>query len=635
TLHDCSLTIAPSLLNKPNTLLIPEIVELVIDHVDIGRSLLKCACVNSLWNVTALWKLYRGSLTDRRYRTPDIGSLNYLLVASQKRFARNISFVKHLMLAPELPLKEDSGENDKFVSSETCRALHNREDSHNSLCDCEARILRITDLILPPPVEFLAIDDYYSDPLTDKVMEYPELENRPLDSEKLRDRFSNLKALTIYRSESENRNKKLCRMIQSCDLRYFRFEDSCLGKLIECLRRQQNLDALTLKRPPSLLFAIHMPISKEQLGDQSWLKLKALYLENVVPTWLGKQLPSFEKLQILSLQENIEGSGNTMINYDTGTMIAKCRNLQVLDVSFHAFGFDDPTGVKALLRIAHGCTLLRKLRAQHVCANTQLGLNDTTTFPSLIRALPHLEFLDLDWTFQIKGAWIQDVALHCPSLTILEMSQTLLQISIAQLEKAHPLEKLEIMELERINFDNPVNLMEQDKLSILVSEWRRVFPMLREIACPSDSNHLASSYLEDMNLLGSRSVEEVQEMLLSEDDDMEESSNEKEDSWGHIPFVPRRDDNSSLPLRLKLLESNRLWTRPECINVMQSMQGNVVNMWQTSFEIETIGWPVLLSMLLPMYTAFKLWCSTLTVEMKYDLALPRPLQTPDATAMDA
>lgn len=36
----------------------------------------------------------------------------------------------------------------------------------------------------------------------------------------------------------------------------------------------------------------------------------------------------------------------------------------------------------------------------------------------------------------------------------------LLQISITRLEKAHPLEKLEIMELERIYFDNPVNLME-------------------------------------------------------------------------------------------------------------------------------------------------------------------------------
>ena len=250
---------APSLLSKPNPLLIPEIVELVIDHVDIGRCLLKCACVNSLWNVTALRKLYRGSLTDRRYRTPDIGSLNCLLVASRKRFARNMGFVKHLMLAPELPLKEDSGDNDRLVSSETYRALRNREDVKLLLrpqgggpisliipfAIVNEEFSTITDLLLPPSVEFLVIDDYYCEPLTDKVLEYPELENRPLDSEKLRDRFTNLKALTIYRSESENRNKKLCRMIQSCDLRYFRFEDSCLGQsltlnefteLIECLR---------------------------------------------------------------------------------------------------------------------------------------------------------------------------------------------------------------------------------------------------------------------------------------------------------------------------------------------------------------------------------------------------------------
>ena len=118
--------------------------------------------------------------------------------------------------------------------------------------------------------------------------------------------------------------------------------------------------------------------------------------------------------------------------------------------------------------------------------------------------------------------------------------------------------------------------------------------MLREIACPSDSRHLANFYLKDINLLSSRSIEEVHKMLLNEDDDTEESSSEEEeDDWGHIPFVPRRDDTSSLPLRLKLWKAIAYGRDQNVLMSMQSMQGNVVTMWQTSFEIETIGWPVL------------------------------------------
>ncbi|GAM38753.1 hypothetical protein TCE0_033r09742 [Talaromyces pinophilus] len=97
-----------------------------------------------------------------------------------------------------------------------------------------------------------------------------------------------------------------------------------------------------------------------------------------------------------------------------------------------------------------------------------------------------------------------------------------------------------------------------------------------------------------MNLLGSRSVEEVPEMPLSEDDDTEESSSEEEeDDWGHIPFSPRRDDDAPFPLRLSLWKAIAYGRDRNVLMSMQSMQGNVVNMWQTSFEIETIGWPVL------------------------------------------
>lgn len=71
--------------NTRNPLLIPEIVGLVVNNIHIVPDLLNCACVNSTWNVAALRKLYKGSLNDMQFRTPDIGSLNCLFVASRKR----------------------------------------------------------------------------------------------------------------------------------------------------------------------------------------------------------------------------------------------------------------------------------------------------------------------------------------------------------------------------------------------------------------------------------------------------------------------------------------------------------------------------------------------------------------------
>lgn len=73
--------------NTANPLLIPEIVELVFDNVLMVPDLLSCACVNNIWNVAALKKLYRGLLNDMQFCMTDIGSLNYLLVASRDRFA--------------------------------------------------------------------------------------------------------------------------------------------------------------------------------------------------------------------------------------------------------------------------------------------------------------------------------------------------------------------------------------------------------------------------------------------------------------------------------------------------------------------------------------------------------------------
>jgi hypothetical protein len=106
-----------------------------------------CAGVNNIWNVVALKKLYRGSLNDMQFRTPDIGSLNCLLVASRERFARNMSFVRHLLLCPETPtIDEATNPDTRLACFEKCRAMRHREDAEHLL---RPRGRGLTSLTIP------------------------------------------------------------------------------------------------------------------------------------------------------------------------------------------------------------------------------------------------------------------------------------------------------------------------------------------------------------------------------------------------------------------------------------------------------------------------------------------------------
>lgn len=163
---------------RSNPLCIPEIIGLVIENVQMAPDLLSCACVNSAWNIAALKKLYRGSLNDMQFRTPDIGSVNCLFVASEKRFARNMRFVRHLLLSPEAPAIDDAAQPDRRLACfEKCRALR-RRNSAELLLRPQGRGLAsltipfemvdqdwslISDLLLSPGVDFLAMDMYYCD----------------------------------------------------------------------------------------------------------------------------------------------------------------------------------------------------------------------------------------------------------------------------------------------------------------------------------------------------------------------------------------------------------------------------------------------------------------------------------------
>lgn len=181
---------AISVQSIPNPFLLPEIVEYVVDNICMVPDLLSCACVNSLWNVIALKRLYRGSLNDMRYRTPDIGSLNCLLIASRVRFKQNMSFVKHLLLAPETPTVDESARprDNRLICSEKLRPLRRRLDAESLFQWQGNGLLSLTipfeidqdwslnyDLLLPPTIEYLAVDIHYCEVLIDTFNEFPEL----------------------------------------------------------------------------------------------------------------------------------------------------------------------------------------------------------------------------------------------------------------------------------------------------------------------------------------------------------------------------------------------------------------------------------------------------------------------------
>lgn len=159
-----------------------EIVRHILENLSDASDLLACACVNKLWNEEALRVLYRGSLTDMQFRSPDIESLNCLLVASRERFAFNMGFVKHLLLRPDAPSDDEAAHpNRRIACFQKCRAFRRRQDAEllfSSHRNClfsltipfeikEEDFSRVADLLVQTAIEFLAVDISYCGLLAD------------------------------------------------------------------------------------------------------------------------------------------------------------------------------------------------------------------------------------------------------------------------------------------------------------------------------------------------------------------------------------------------------------------------------------------------------------------------------------
>lgn len=83
---------------------------------------------------------------------------------------------------------------------------------------------------------------------------------------------------------------------------------------------------------------------------------------------------------------------------------------------------------------------------------------------------------------------IRDLANSCPRLTMLQLFRAQSRPSLKYLAEAPPLQRLEIIELLEVRYDNPVRHMKPSRLRDIAGEWKRVFPRIRYLPCPKDKH---------------------------------------------------------------------------------------------------------------------------------------------------
>ena len=444
-----------------------EIFLLIFGHVDDPSDLLNCACVSRTWSMLALERLYRGSMNDMRYRTPEIGSLNSLWVASPERFARNMCFVKHLVVAPETPaLDENFDHINRFACVERCRPLRDRRSAKLLLRPREKGPVSLAipfeildqdlstlfDLILHPGLKFLTIDHIYCELLS--PVSPPRNPWFPLEVLLGQEKLSNLAALSIHRSKSRLRIDKICKCLEHCNLELFQIDErqelddlsrSEMVQLLRSLRQRRNLQALALMMHcyETNTGEIYADLEKEE-GTLFWPRLRALYLAVVDRHWLEK-LPMFQELQILRLRKLVSSLPD--IAPDAARSISQCQHLRVIDVEFPKA--NDP-GILHIM--ARGCPLLQSFRVN--CYFRKEMTEDQ--FSRLSQALPHVELLSLDIRFQMTGSKLRDLANSCPRLTMLKLFRTRLRLSVESLAEVSPFQRLGLMYLGEVWFEIPI-----------------------------------------------------------------------------------------------------------------------------------------------------------------------------------
>ena len=351
-------------------------------------------------------------------------------------------------------------------------------------------------------------------------------------------------------------------MLKSCDLEFFHLEEPngansltqfATTKLLSSLREQKNLRALALIIPHCALLST---ISRDEGQGCPWPGLKMLSLGFGDRNW-PEQFPKFEKLQILCLR-NFAPQMPT-INQNSIQDITKFRDLRVINIAF--IELDD---TKALLDIARGCPLLQRFSANNLGYRRETELAENLCI-GLLRALPRLEYFELDLRFRIAGESLQDLARHCSQLTVLALPRARLSLSLTVLKEAYPFQNLEAMYFSEIFFEDPRRSLQGGKVWDIAVDWRRMFPKLRGVPCPADDY---SSYRQQVYL-----KEELEGDSVSGDEEMSLSE----------PGLDFDDYDSDW-----FILRSKLWK----VLGYPFVQDRLQNMWQKNLEIEITGWPV-------------------------------------------
>lgn len=373
-----------------------------------------------------------------------------------------------------------------------------------------------------------------------------------------------------------------------------------MEKLLQSLWRQQGLRALALRINCNQIDMddVHKNL-EEQMGTVCWPRLQALYLQNVKRYWPQK-LSSFKELQILELS-NLKGEFDQIT--DLAACISRCRRLNVIHLCFEELYNPD-----IFLTIARGCPLLRRFCVSTGTTSTKLSYPD---FSLLVQALPNVELLGLCVICNITASTLQDLATCCPRLEVLEMGFSRMHLSQASLAKVPPLSKLRVLRLFTLWFKNPYHYDQWRCLKSLATEWSRVFPQLRRPTCDIDlyepsilervvtpepdakdedwttnnDGETTSHEDGDMNWIGSdlNGIGDGDDMITTYSDSDLEHMGWDVNNLG--------DDQSSYWRTLRI----SLWKllRYNMDDELGSILLPEYHMWQTNFEIDILGWPVI------------------------------------------
>lgn len=342
-----------------------------------------------------------------------------------------------------------------------------------------------------------------------------------------------------------------------------------VAQLLRCLWRHQNIQALALRIRCGETGSgeICADLEKEA-GTTCWPRLQALYLRAVDQYWLQK-IPMFKKLQVVELQDIWSPLPDFV--KDVAHSIARCQHLRVADLEFLKVDNSE-----IFLTMANGCPLLQRFRMKILNPGPEMTGDQ---FLRLLQALPLVELLMLSVRFRMTASKLRDIANCCPRLKLLELDQTRLYLSLESLVEAPSLSGLRELRLRSVWFENPSRYTQSRSLQSIATEWSRVFPQMRQSPCFADvygpeihENEHTSSSDSDGND-DDWSTDSDSEMSL-DDPGFDLDFEEYDSDWFHM----RR--------RLWKLLGYKMADGPEVV-------AGTHHMWQTNFEIETFGWPVI------------------------------------------